>query len=50
VTALRRTSHSRGSRLTATHRSGPTDAQLERILDAAGRPGDRDRGIVVLLA
>jgi integrase len=42
--------HVRRTRVDDDVRQPLSDAQLERILEAAGRPGDRDRAIVLLLA
>jgi integrase/recombinase XerD len=42
--------HVRRTRVDDDVRQPLSDVQLERILDAAGRPGDRDRAIMVLLA
>lgn len=42
--------HVRRTRVDDDVRQPLSDAQLERILDTAARPGERDRAIVVLLA
>lgn len=42
--------HVRRTKVDQDVRQPLSDTQLERVLDAAGRPGDRDRALVVLLA
>ena len=42
--------HVRRTKVDQDVRQPLSDSQLDRILDAAGSPGDRDRAIVVLLA